>query len=73
VVPALAGLVAATNAASILRQYALNALAQYGPAAAPATPQITRALTDADPDVAEAATNALYWLDPKAAARAGVR
>jgi hypothetical protein len=64
VVPALASKL--TGPASRLKAQAAMSLAAYGQAASSATPLLLRALSDNDPDVRYAATNALSAIAPRA-------
>jgi hypothetical protein len=52
---------------------AIALLGQFGTNAKPAVPRLLSLLNDANPNVREAVTNSLLWIDPDAAEKAQVR
>jgi len=73
--PALAPLLHYTNGNNCdnVRNSALCALGEFGPAARPAFDEVARLLKDRTEWIRTSATNTLRQIDPQAAARAGVK
>ena len=73
VIPILVKLLDEPQSPQGFRYDALWALRQFGAQAKPAVPVLLRCLNDAEESIRHEATNALIYIDPEAAAKAGVK